>query len=88
MRWEFNEINDLTRFAKYLCSVLKDTGHNELADRVQVFQRVWVFPATEYLGEFRILLQEIQKNSITLPPDFTQGIKDAITSINKAFNQD
>lgn len=85
MRWEFNSLEDLTRFAEYLGSVLTDTGQNELADRVKGFEKVWGIPATEYLGELRILLKELKKSSKTFPPEVNRGIKDAITSINRAF---
>lgn len=83
--WEFNELSDLKRFAKYLSEEFEFQGKQDLANQIKQFERIWSYPATEYLGEYRILLNKIISDFDDLDTKLIYNIKKAISSLNKAF---
>lgn len=82
---EINDLQDIPRFARYLAIELQKQGLHTWSDEVASYDHVWGFPATEYLGEFRILLKELLRNEPLLPKSIQPDVKSAIQSLNKSF---
>lgn len=86
--WEFNNLDDMKRFAKYLSTEFESQGNQKTANQIKQFERVWSYPATEYLGEFRNLLSDVIGESKDLESNIIKNIMKAISAINKAFKQE
>lgn len=87
MKWEFQSLREMKEFAKYLSEELKNHGLPELSKEVLEFKSNYYTTSSEYLGEFRIVLNEVLlKTNINLSNDLVGNINKAIESINKAFS--
>lgn len=90
MIWNFEELQDMKEFAKYLSLELSIGGFKDLATEVDMYSYNSYTTSSEYFGEFRIVLKKvfIEVDSIL---EKNTGIKNnilcAIEFINKAFNK-
>jgi len=87
MKWDFNSINVLKEFAEYISKTFDSLGEAELAKEVSDFTYNSFTTSSEYLGEYRILLQKIiQEKKNKIDNELYEDIQKAINAINKAFS--
>lgn len=81
----FNSLDDMKEFAKHLSEELMKISQVELAEEIKFFSYNTYTTSSEYLGEFKFILERIL--SEVNHPHFVQvdKIKDAIKEIRKAF---
>jgi hypothetical protein len=88
MLWNFNDIQNMKDFAKFLSSELQRIGESKWSEEVSFFSSNTFATSSEYFGEFRIVLVELVGNKgISFSNDLKDNIDLAIKSINRAFGQ-
>lgn len=85
MDFEFNNLNDMKEFAKYLSKKLESFGYKDKSKMVNEFSYNSYTTSSEYLGEFRILLEDLKKQNVLKDENIKLGVDSAIKAINKAF---
>jgi len=84
LKFKFNHLDDMKEFATYLSRELEEMGYKDKSKMVNEFSYNSYTTSSEYLGEFRILLEDLKKENI-----FNNKVKTevdfAIKVINKAF---
>ncbi|MDD4049354.1 MAG: hypothetical protein PHI90_11200 [Clostridia bacterium] len=86
MNWKFESLKEMKEFAKSLGEELKNSGLQELSNKVLEFKSNYYTTSSEYLGEFRIVLNEIILCSKDkLSNKWVESIIKGIEAINKAF---
>lgn len=85
MSLQFNKLNDMKEFAKYLSGELIKFGYNDRAKMVDEFSYNSYTTSSEYLGEFRILLEDLIKENILTEDKIKSEVAIAVKAINKAF---
>ncbi|MCA1066122.1 hypothetical protein QTG56_25455 (plasmid) [Rossellomorea sp. AcN35-11] len=83
-KWEFKSMEDLKKFAGVLSEELLLQDEADISRDVSYFTRNTFTTSSEYLGEFRILLEEVIKD-IKLNSSLVKTVKKAIKSIDKGF---
>lgn len=85
--WNFNSLKEVKEFAKIIGEELKTYGLKELSLEVLEFKYNYYATSSEYLGEFRIVLNKVLLyGSDRLPYKWINNIKKLIDAINKAFS--
>ena len=85
---EFHTIIDLKQFARDLAEELDSHGVKELADEVRVFQTNYFSSSSEYMGEFRIVLNLVSGTMAgKLPKKTIEMIQNSIEFISHEFQQ-
>ena len=85
MNFEFNSLDDMKGFAKYLSKELKNFGYKDKSKMVNEFSYNSYTTSSEYLGEFRILLEDLKKQNVLDEDNIKLGMEAAIKAINRAF---
>ena len=85
MSLQFNQLSDMKEFAKYLSGELIKLGYNDRAKMVDEFSYNSYTTSSEYLGEFRLLLEDLIKENILTEDKIKLEIAIAVKAINKAF---
>lgn len=85
MKLQFENLNDMKKFAKYLENVLLKLGITEEANKVSAYSYNSFTTSSEYLGEFRIVLNDFNKSDISVNNEIRFEIESAINAINKAL---
>lgn len=85
MNFKFNHLNDMKEFAKYLSRELERLGYKDKSRIVSEFSYNSFTTSSEYLGEFRFLLEDLIKQNILSDDNIKLQIDNAIRAINKAF---
>lgn len=85
MSFKFSNLNDMKEFAKYLSNELDKLGYKDEAKRINEFSYNSYTTSSEYLGEFRFLLEELKKYDILKNANMLLEADRAIKAINKAF---
>ena len=85
MSLQFNKLSDMKEFAKYLSGELIKLGFNDRAKIIDEFSYNSYTTSSEYLGEFRILLQDLIKENIFDEDKIKLELVIAVKAINKAF---
>lgn len=83
---QFDKLDDMKELAKYLAGVLIKLGYNDRAKIVYEFSYNSYTTSTEYLGEFKILLEDLIKENVFHEDKIKAEISVAVKAINKAFN--
>lgn len=85
---EFHTIIDLKQFARDLAEELDSHGVKELADKVREFQTNYFSSSSEYIGEFRIVLNLVLGTMAgKLPRKSIEKIQNSIEFISQEFQQ-
>lgn len=83
---EFNTNNEIKNFVKELKNQLTSVGENKLLRELINWEDTFFTSSSEFLGELKLILEQIQAQNILSFKDKTQNqIADCIKSINKAF---
>lgn len=85
MRLQFNQLSDMKEFAEYLSNELVRLGYNDKSKMVSGFSYNSYTTSSEYLGEFRILLEDLIRQNILSEDKIKIEVNAAIKAINKAF---
>lgn len=85
MNFKFNNLNDMKEFAKYLSKELENFGDKDNSKMVNQFSYNSYTTSSEYLGEFRILLEDLKKQKVLEDENIRLQVDAAIKAINKAF---
>lgn len=85
LTFEFNSLNDVKEFAKYLSKELENFGYKDKSKMVYEFSYNSYTTSSEYLGEFRILLEDLKKQNVLDDDNIKIEVDAAIRAINKAF---
>lgn len=75
----------MKEFAKYLSKELENFGHKDKSKMVNEFSYNSYTTSSEYLGEFRILLEDLKKQNVLDDDNIKLEVDAAIRAINKAF---
>lgn len=86
MSLQFNQLDDMKKFAKYLSGELTRLGYNDRAKMVDEFSYNSYTTSSEYLGEFKILLEDLMKENILIDDKIKCEVVIAVKAINKAFS--
>lgn len=87
MSWEFESLKEMKEFAKSLGEELEGCGLKELSKEVLEFKSNYYTTSSEYLGEFRIVLNEVLLDAKDkLSSEWLQSIEKGVEAINKAFS--
>jgi len=86
MNIQFNKLYDIKEFAKLLSSELIKLGYNDRAKMVDEFSYNSYTTSSEYLGEFRFLLEDLINENIFIENNMKLQVAIAIKTINKAFS--
>ncbi|MEW9700825.1 hypothetical protein [Paenibacillus sp. SI8] len=88
MKWEFNDIQNMKEFSGFVSSELSKIGEQRLAEELSFFTTNTFTTSTEYLGELRILFNEVLvEKKAYFSDELNSSIALAIKAINKAFGQ-
>jgi pyoverdine/dityrosine biosynthesis protein Dit1 len=85
VNFKFEDLNDIKKFAKYLSEELERLGYNDMARMISEFSYNSYTTSSEYLGEFRFLLNDLIKQDILKDNDIKIEVENAIRTINRAF---
>jgi len=85
LKFEFNDLNDMKEFAKHLSKELENFGYKDKSEMVNGFSYNSYTTSSEYLGEFRVLLEDLKKQKILEGENIKLEVDAAIKAINKAF---
>jgi hypothetical protein len=85
MNIQFNSLNDMKKFAEYLSEILMQLGYNDKVMLVKEFSYNSFTTSSEYLGELRIILNELNRSNILTDDRVKFEVETAIQAINKAF---
>lgn len=87
MNWNFESLKEMKEFAKRLCEELEGCGLKELSREVLEFQSNYYTTSSEYLGEFRIVLNRVSLDAKDkLSNGWLQSIEKGVEAINKVFS--
>ena len=86
MIWKFESLNEMKDFANSLGEELKKLKLLILANEVLEFKVNYYTTSTEYLGEFRLALNNVILNADNqLSKEWLDNIKKGISAINKSL---
>lgn len=85
MNFEFDDLDDMKKFASVLSNKLDELGFNEISKDTNQFSYNSYTTSTEYLGEFKLLLERIKKQNILNDEEIEFEIDKAIKIIERAF---
>jgi len=83
---EFNNNDDLRRFAKLLSEKMESLGNSSMAHDLKEWNDTSFTSASEFLGELRMILERV-KEFKAIDIELKQNVSDCIAAINKAFGQ-
>ena len=86
MSLQFNKLDDMKEFAEYLAGELIKLGYDDKAKMVYEFSYNSYTTSSEYLGEFKILLEDLIKENMFHKDKIKSEISIAVKAINKAFS--
>ncbi|MFW5995807.1 MAG: hypothetical protein ACOCQB_00935 [Halanaerobiaceae bacterium] len=86
MNFEFDDLEDMKEFAYVLSNKLKELGNNEISRKIKQFSYNSFTTSTEYLGEFKLLLERVKKLNILSGNEIKFEIDKAIKIIERALN--
>ncbi len=86
MKHQFEKNQDIKIFANYITGKLEASKHYDLANEVKTFENIFYTTSSEYLGEFRIILNKIISIETNLDKEDIIQIKRLIKEIDAAFS--
>ena len=84
---QLNSLDDMKQFAGHLAELLDQSGYKDKAEMVNDFFYNSFTTSSEYLGEFRIVLNRLIQSDIIAESAIISEIKTAIQAIDRAFGQ-
>ncbi len=87
MNWNFESLKEMKEFAKNLSEVLESCGLKGLSNEVLEFKSNYYTTSSEYLGEFRLVLNKVLiDGKDKLSYEWLESIDKGIEAINKSLS--
>ena len=88
MDYKFNSLNEIEKFAANLRDYLTVLGNIKEAEIIHGFTYNIQTTSSEYLGELRIVLNNLAKSHTIKNKKYTMQIENLILQINEAFENE